>query len=171
MPDDITTVKTILQTMPARWVALTAALPADLLAARPAAGEWSALECLDHLLDTEAIFQTRLQAFLSGHDFAAFNPDAQGSRVGPDTRPADLAARFDHLRQASLAALAAITPADLERKARHAELGLVTLAQLINEWAAHDLNHTIQAEKALIQPFIARCGPWQIYFKDQVIKP
>ena len=169
MANDLNTIKSILQTTPARWAALTAALPAELLAARPAAAEWSALECLVHLLDTEAIFQTRLQAFLSGHDFAAFNPDAQGSKAGPETRPAELAARFEHLRQASLAALAAITPADLPRTARHAELGLVTLAQMVNEWAAHDLNHTLQGEKALIQPFIAQCGPWQVYFQDQVI--
>jgi len=169
MTNELATIKSILQTTPTRWTALTAALPAELLAARPAAAEWSALECLVHLIDTEAIFQTRLQAFLSGHDFAAFNPDEQGSKAGPETRPADLAARYDHLRQASLTALAAVTPADLQRTARHAELGRVTLAQMVNEWAAHDLNHTLQAEKALIQPFIAQCGPWQIYFQDQVI--
>ena len=170
MSNDLATVKSILQITPARWVALTESLPADLLAARPAPGEWSALECLVHLLDTEGVFQTRLQAFRSGQDFAAFNPDEEGTKIGPDTRPADLAARFDHLRQASLAALASITPADLQRQARHAALGQVTLAQMVSEWAAHDLNHTIQGEKALIQPFIAQCGPWQVYFQDQVIK-
>jgi uncharacterized damage-inducible protein DinB len=170
MQTDLAMIKTILQTTPARWVALTAALPANLLNARPAEGEWSALECLVHILDTEAVFQTRLQAFLSGQDFPGFNPDAQGTKLGPETQATELAARLDHLRQTSLAALASITPADLERTARHAELGRVTLSQMVNEWATHDLNHTIQAEQALIQPFIAQCGPWQIYFQDQVIK-
>jgi hypothetical protein len=27
--------------------------------------------------------------------------------------------------------------------------------------AAHDLNHTVQAERALMQPFIAGSGPWR----------
>jgi hypothetical protein len=30
---------------------------------------------------------------------------------------------------------------------------------MIHEWAAHDLMHTIQGERALMQPFIADCGP------------
>lgn len=171
MSDVLAVVKSILQTTPTRWMALAETLPADLLAARPAAGEWSAVECLIHILDTEQVFQTRLQAFLSGHDFAAFNPDAQGTKLGPDTQAVELAKRLAHLRQASLAALASLTPADLQRSARHAELGQVTLAQMVNEWAAHDLNHTMQAEKAFVQPFIAACGPWQVYFQDVVIKP
>ncbi len=170
MTDLLTTVKSILQTTPARWVALTEAVPAAAQTARPAAGEWSAVECLIHILDTEAVFQTRLQAFLSGQDFAGFNPNAQGTQLEPSTQPVELAKRFSHLRQASLSALAGITPADLPRTARHVELGLVTLEQLINEWVAHDLNHTMQGEKALIQPFIAACGPWQVYFQDVVIK-
>ena len=42
----------------------------------------------------------------------------------------------------------------------------MTLEQLLQEWAGHDLNHTIQAEQALMQPFITRCGPWRKYFAD-----
>jgi hypothetical protein len=45
-------------------------------------------------------------------------------------------------------------------------LGTVTLAEFLHEWAAHDLNHTLQAERALMQPFIAGCGPWRGYFAD-----
>jgi hypothetical protein len=32
--------------------------------------------------------------------------------------------------------------------------------------AGHDLMHTVQAERALMQPFIAGCGPWQPYCAD-----
>jgi hypothetical protein len=32
---------------------------------------------------------------------------------------------------------------------------------MIHQWAAHDLNHTVQAERALMQPFIAGPGPWR----------
>jgi hypothetical protein len=169
MENLISVVSSVLKTTPSRWVYLTGSLPVDLLSRRPAPAEWSALECLVHIIDVEQVFTTRLQAFLAGRDFAAFNPDAEGTPAAAAPQPAELAARFAEMRQASLAALAALQPADLARQARHAELGLVTLEQMINEWAAHDLNHTIQAERALIQPFIEGCGPWQVYFQDQVV--
>jgi hypothetical protein len=40
----------------------------------------------------------------------------------------------------------------------------VTVGELLHEWAAHDFDHTIQAERALMQPFLRGSGPWQIYF-------
>jgi len=30
--------------------------------------------------------------------------------------------------------------------------------------SAHDLMHTVQAERAMMQPFIAGSGPWRPYF-------
>ncbi len=47
--------------------------------------------------------------------------------------------------------------------------GMVTLGEMIHEWAAHDLNHTIQAERAIMQPLIQESGPWRIFFKDHVV--
>ena len=32
--------------------------------------------------------------------------------------------------------------------------------------AAHDLMHTVQAERALMQPFVAGSGKWRGYFAD-----
>jgi len=40
-----------------------------------------------------------------------------------------------------------IKPSDLMRTALHAELGKVTLAEMLNEWIGHDLMHTVQAER------------------------
>ena len=144
-------VRAVLATTPARWLSLTETLPVDLLTRPPAPGQWSAVECLRHLRDVErSVFPVRVRAFLAGQDFPGFDPDAQ-----PPV-------------EESLALLAQLTPADLARTARHAELGPVTLGDMIHEWAAHDLNHTVQAERALMQPFIAGCGPWRTagYFAD-----
>jgi hypothetical protein len=47
---------------------------------------------------------------------------------------------------------------------------MVSLNEMLHEWAAHDLNHTIQAERALMQPFIQESGPWQPYFADHVAR-
>ena len=154
----------VLETTPARWQALCQTLPPDLLSRKPAEGEWSPLDCLSHLLDTEKnIFPVRVRAFLAGVNFPAFNPDEEGAAIVNPT-PSDLASEFASLRAGSLALLKTLKPADLSRTALHPELGQVTLEQLLQEWGAHDLNHTIQAEQALMQPFISGCGPWRKYF-------
>lgn len=170
MDDLLSRVRTVLEATPLRWTSLMELLPQDLLTLAPAPGEWSALECLVHILDTErGVFPVRVQAFLAGQDFPGFNPDAEGSDAGSQS-PMALAIEFARLRQENLALLEQVKPADLERRARHAELGMVTLAQLLNEWATHDLNHTVQAERALMQPFLQGCGPWQMYFTDHLIQ-
>ena len=169
MKDVLTSASAVLSATPARWASLSLTVPADLLALPPAPGEWSALECLQHLVDTEPVFQFRVDAFLAGRDFPAFDPDSQGTKPDARRTPADLAAEYARLRAASLAALARLTPGDLDRQAIHQELGRVTLSEMIHEWAAHDLMHTVQAERALMQPFIRGSGPWLNYFKDHTV--
>jgi len=162
--------KTVLNTTAPRWMNLAQTLPADLLTQTPAPGEWSALECLQHIVDVEKVFQFRLQCFLAGQDFPAFNPDSEGTQGTGSPSPEAVAAEFARLRAESLQALAVVTPDDLQRRQRHQELGMVSLEEMLHEWAAHDLNHTIQAERALMQPFIDGCGPWQKYFTDHMIR-
>lgn len=159
----------VLTTTPVRWQSLTSTLPEDLLRRQPKSGEWSALDCLQHLIDTErGVFPVRIGVFLAGKDsFPAFNPDAEGTPAGQRS-PLEMAAEFAQLRQAGLEALGRVTAADLSRQARHGELGLVTLEQMIHEWAAHDLMHTVQAERALMQPFILGSGAWLKYFIDHI---
>lgn len=164
-------VQAVLSTTATRWLSLTETLPVELLTRAPGPGAWSALECLQHLLDAEQlVFPIRLQCLLAGQDFAAFDPDAQGTVLSPNQSPSEVAAKFAECRAASLALLAQVTPADFPRTARHAELGVVTMAELLHEWAGHDLMHTVQAERALMQPFIAGCGPWRAYFADHEAK-
>jgi hypothetical protein len=124
---------------------------------------------LEHLVDTEKVFQFRVQAFLAGRDFPNFDPDTQGSTPDAQT-PLALAEEFARLRRESLLLLEKLSPADLERRARHAELGMVSLSEMVHEWGAHDLNHTVQAERALMQPFLRGCGPWKKYFTDHIIE-
>ncbi len=168
MNDLLPRVFAILKTTPDHWRALASNVPAGLLFEKPKPGEWSAVECLQHLIDTESIFQSRLQAFREGRDFPAFNPDEEGTK--PEVfAPEAMAGEFARRRAESLRRLEGFTSADFPLPARHAELGPVTLEQLINEWAAHDLNHTVQAERALMQPFLRECGPWQKYFTDHLV--
>jgi len=165
----LTWVRAVISTTASLWTAL-AAQPADLLARKPAPGEWSATECLQHVIDTERdVFPVRLRAFLDGRDFPGYNPDAQGT-TGKAERPVqEMAAEFARLRAGSVALLNTVTSADLSRRARHKDLGPVTLSEMLNEWAAHDLVHLMQAERALMQPFIPETGPWQPYFSQHVV--
>lgn len=168
MTDVLDIVKAVLATTPPRWLNLTKMLPVNLLNRQPAPGEWSATECLIHLLDTEHIFPARVQAILAGRAIPAFDPGTQGTK-NTVSSPEQLATEFASLRQASFAVLERVTPQDFSLTAEHSELGTVTLGQLLHEWAAHDLNHTIQAEKAIMQPFISGSGPWRSYFQDHEV--
>ncbi len=162
------TMRTLIATTPDRWLALFRALPAELLTQPAKAGEWSPVDCLQHLVDSEKVYQFRIQAFLDGRDFPNFDPDTDGSAPGARS-PLALAEEFASLRRETLRALEKLAPADLERRARHAELGMVSLREMLHNWAGHDLNHTVQAERALMQPFIRGCGPWKIYYTDHYL--
>lgn len=163
MENLLSSVRAVLAATPARWQALVDAVPVELLTLAPAPGEWSALACLQHLIDTERdVFAVRIEAILAGRDLDRYDPvDYAGSEA-----PAELAATFARLRATSLVLLERVTPADLAREAGHAELGMVTLEEMLHEWAGHDLMHIVQAERAILQPFIAGCGPWRPYFRD-----
>jgi hypothetical protein len=164
-------VREVLTTTPDRWRVLAACVDAGMMARRPAPEEWSATECLQHLLDTETqAFVVRTESFLAGRDLTAFDPDAAGSRPEPTADPAVLAKRFAEARSRSLAVFDRVAPADLVRTARHSELGVVTLREMLNEWAAHDLMHTVQAERALMQPFIVDTGKWRGFFVDHDVE-
>jgi hypothetical protein len=166
--DSILGIRAILATTPARWLDLAGTLAESELTARPPQpGSWSAIECLQHLIEAERlVFPVRLQAILEGRDFEAYDPDAAGAMADvPGTLP-ELATVFAELRAESTGAVSGLLPEHLELTARHAELGIVSMRQLLNQWAGHDLMHTVQGERALMQPFIAGSGPWRPYFAD-----
>jgi hypothetical protein len=166
----LSTVHKVLILTPTRWESMAKYLPTELFIRKPAPKEWSAQECLQHMIDTEQVLIFRLHAFLAGQDLLpAFDPERQGTKLADGLDPVELVARFTQMRKDSLSVLEIITPVDLDRKSRHAELGIVSLREMLNEWAAHDLNHTIQAERAIMQTFIRDCGPWQPYFSDHWI--
>jgi hypothetical protein len=164
-------IRAIVGTTAARWQTLMTAIPADLAQRQPQPGEWSAVECLRHLTDAEQfVWPVRVRALLASEAFPAFNPTADGRDYDALT-PVQLADDFAQRRAANLALLATITEADFARTGTHPELGAITLGQLLHEWAAHDLMHTVQAERALMQPFIMGTGPWRFYFADHDVAP
>ncbi len=163
-------VQSILSTTPELWKHLTEISPVGLLAKAPNSKEWSALECLQHVLDAESrVFPFRVQAFLKNQDIPEYDPDLEGQKLDSKPDPKLMASEFANRRKTNLKVLRTLTLQDLSRTAQHSELGMVTLRAMLCEWAAHDLMHIVQAERALMQPFIAGSGPWRSYFKDHDI--
>lgn len=172
MTDLISRTSAVLRTNGDRWRALASGVDRDLLARAPAPGEWSALQCLGHAADTEAaVFATRVRAILAGAPgFVSYDPDSESTPITARTDVTALAEGHAALRAESLALLATLVEVDLDRSARHAELGLVTMRELLNEWAGHDLMHLVQAERAIMQEFIPATGPWRPYFADHDVE-
>ena len=166
-PDDLLRqMRAVLAATPARWLALAGDVPETLLLRSPAAGEWSAVACLRHLRDAEEdVFQTRLRAFRAGQDLVTYEP-ARDGRLPRGESPAALAEEFARARTVSLVMLADVTAAERQLAVNHAEYGPVRLGEWLHYWAAHDLMHTVQAERALMQPFIERAGPWRVMCAD-----
>ncbi len=169
MNNILASARTILATTPQRWASLTQTVPTELLARRPLPEEWSPAECLEHMIEVERSYQARVDAFLAGRDLPVINPDDTVSKAGERRTPADLSGEFFRLRALSLDKIAKLSAGDLQRQALHPELGRVTLSEMIHTWAAHDLNHTMQAERALMQPFLQGCGPWIQYLSHHVM--
>jgi uncharacterized damage-inducible protein DinB len=159
-------VTSVLKTTAGRWLALAGTLPDDLLRRPPAPGEWSAADCLYHLYSTERnVFPFRVRLFMEGRDFPEYNPD-QAEATREDMPVALLAEEFARVRAATLDLLGTVREEHLDARVRHSTLGPVTLREMLNEWAAHDLMHTVQAERAVMQAFLPLTGPWRGYFAD-----
>ncbi|OPY06610.1 MAG: DinB superfamily protein [Syntrophaceae bacterium PtaB.Bin095] len=170
MANIIETVLAVLSSTPQRWIQLAEALPPEIFHRRPASKEWSAHECLQHVMDTErTVFPIRVGYILRGEEFPAFYPDEEGMKPKGDLSSLVLAQEFSLLRTESIKTLKKVAPDQLKSRAKHQELGMVSLEEMINEWAGHDLIHTMQAERAIMQIFIAGCGPWSRYFGEHLI--
>ncbi len=157
----ISQVEAVLQATPERWRALCQSLPADLLQRRPQPSEWSAADCLQHLVQAESGYSGRIHGFLAGEThLKRIDPDAAVDMASVSD-VGQMAEQFAELRRENLRLLGQVREEDLGRRAQHEEYGPVTLGNLLHEFAAHDLNHTMQAERALAQPFVQGSGGWR----------
>jgi hypothetical protein len=122
---------------------------------RPASGEWSANECVGHLIEAERRgFAGRIRTILGGIQtdgsfrpptLETWDPPAVAAARHDDERsPADLADEFTTLRRASVDLVRSLTSEDLQRSGTHPEVGELRVDELIGEWVHHDRNHIRQ---------------------------
>lgn len=137
---------------PDKLAALVDGLSAEQMARRPAPEKWSIQEIVAHLADDELVGGYRLRMILSspGTAIQAFDQDiwARTGRYDKiDVRTS--LELFRVLRQANLALLHSLDPAEWEMFGVHAERGIETVRDIAMYFAGHDINHFKQIETIL----------------------
>jgi DinB superfamily len=122
------------------------------LATRPAAREWSVLECASHILDAEIVYSGRYR-FILAHDrppLPGYDQDLWVERLHDVTDdPAALLTLFEPLREANLVLWRRTPVADRARVGLHAERGSESYDLSFRLIAGHDRLHLDQARRAL----------------------
>jgi len=153
----------LLEKTPAILEMLLRDVPAETLAWKPAAERWSITEVLAHLLAIEQLYGDRAKRIVVDQ-----NP-MLAKYVAPNEAEIRKSARqyledFVALRQAHYFFWHGIPSSACSRTGIHPEMGAITLLQLLNELANHDLGHLRQiAELYRAKAFYPHAGPFQRY--------
>jgi hypothetical protein len=118
----------------------------DHWAMKPAEAEWSGLQVLSHLIESEEQHQRpRLQRIIQEDCpfIAAPMPPGPKQQI-LDTSASNLLARFKAERQQTLHLTASLSADDWGRPARHSIFGLTTLLEMAHFTAQHDRLHIQQ---------------------------
>jgi hypothetical protein len=135
---------------------------------KPAPGRFSVGEVLAHLSHAEGhCYRARLDRFLSEENAEFESHDAQHHlELYRNMDPEDAFDHFEEQRETNLEALRDLPPGSGSRKAVHREVGPITLAQMLNEWALHDLGHIRQiAELVRARKYLAGAGPLGSFYQ------
>ena len=122
------------------------------LRTRPDAGEWSVIECLGHMTDSELVTSARYRWVLAESEptLVGFDQSAWAGRLnhsGEDA--AALLDFFGAMRRANVALWRRTPVADRARIGHHAERGPESFELLFRLQAGHGRIHRAQAERAL----------------------
>lgn len=113
---------------------------------RPDEDEWSIMQILCHLWQTEAaVHRARLQTILCHADPFVAAPAPPGPDIPPCHDDAEHIMRcFRREREATIGLLAGLTAAQWQRPARHSIFGLTNLLEMAHFTAQHDRLHITQ---------------------------
>jgi hypothetical protein len=136
---------------------------------KPAPQRFSIAEVVAHLRDTEAqVFRTRVQRMVDedGPQLDAYDQEAIAAAGGYTGQSAQEALKhFQKHRTDNLTYVKNLSAEIGNRVGIHPELGQITIAQLLNEWAFHDLGHLRQiAELLRAYRFYPNLGAFQKYY-------
>jgi len=160
----------MLQRTPVVIDALLRGLPDNWVTADEGVGTWSPCDVVGHLIHGERTnWMPRARMILEQGESRTFDRFDRTAQVSESTGTtlADLLDELATERRRNLSQLAAmqLTDADLDRRGRHPEFGLVTLRQLLATWVAHDLDHIMQIARVLGRQYSDEVGPWRAYLR------
>ena len=160
----------ILSRTPSTLDALLRGLPDGWIAANEGGETWSPFDVIGHLIHGERTdWIPRVKIVLEHGESRAFDRfDRLAQFAESDGRTlAGLLDEFATLREVNLRELASLqlTDADLDRRGRHPQLGVVTIRQLVATWVAHDLDHVMQISRVLARQYADEVGPWRAYLR------
>ena len=158
----------ILQQTPDVLRSLVADATADDLDWQPSPDRWSISMVLAHLADVELKgFVSRFRA-IAGEDkpFLPSYDQLDQFRSGKKFDGRAALRTFESERRDTLAWLESVPASVGGRSGRHAELGILSFNQLLNEFAFHDLGHIRQViELYRSHAFYPNMGVFQSYYK------
>ena len=129
---------------------------------KPAPDRFSIAEVLAHLSHSEGhCYRMRVDRFFE-EDCPQFEPDDAQMWLDRyrDADPEDAFDHFEDQRETNVEFLRYLPVEAGDRKAHHREAGEITLAQMLHEWALHDLGHIRQiAELVRARKYLAGAGP------------
>jgi hypothetical protein len=158
----------VLERTPAVVRDLLVDLPPAWVEAREGPDTWSPFDVVGHLIHGERTdWVPRVEHLLEHGDavpFPVFDRFAMFEASRGKTL-AELLGTFAQLRAASLDRLKhlGLGTADLARRGRHPELGVITLGQHLATWVAHDLCHIAQIARVMGRQYREAVGPWTAY--------
>jgi hypothetical protein len=158
----------LLEATPAILRGLMAELSAEDVRWKPAPDRFSVGEVLAHLSHSEGhCYRARVDRFLSEENPQFENNDAQQHlELYREMDPEDAFDHFEEQRETNIEALRELPPGAGDRQAMHAKVGPITLAQMLNEWALHDLGHVRQiAELARARKYLPGAGPLAAFYE------
>jgi len=158
----------VLRRTPAVLRTLLADLPGGWTKATEGPGTWTPFDVVGHLIHGERTdWVPRIEHILRHGDaepFPAFDREAmftasRGMSLG------ELLNTFEGARAESLDRLRTLglSDADLARRGRHPEFGIVTMGQHLATWVAHDFSHVNQVVRTMARQYSDAVGPWRAY--------
>ena len=137
---------------------------------KPAPDRFSIAEVLAHLSQSEGDYRLRLNRFMN-EERPELEPDEAQFHLD-EYRNADPEDSFDHFeeqRESNVEFLRNLPEGAGEHRAIHKEAGEITMAQMLHEWAMHDLGHIRQiAELVRARKHLAGAGELE---KSYRLKP
>jgi hypothetical protein len=125
---------------------------------KPSPGQWSVRQIVCHLSDTQIVTGMRLRLIIAEDKptLGAFDQEAWANHLNYDARKISHAIEtFRRLRTDDYELLKDLPPEAFERTGNHAERGVLTLGQLVQQQAEHVESHVqqIQAVRAAYKEY------------------